>query len=462
MFKMENKKVVIMGFGVTGQAAIKYLTNKSAVVSVYDSRKESDFDSNLLNKFSDAEFNFETNDFNPEEFDLIVTSPGVSVEKSEILKSARDLGIPIHNDTTLFIEEWRKIGPIVGVTGSNGKSTVVSLLYESIKDQCSVVLGGNIGASPLDFLYSKPEPGTIAILELSSYQLELFKSEHYLDICLITNISSNHLDRYGGSIEKYSDAKMLGIDNSNTQFITTTDDDGVKKYILPKLKVKNFYDVSFEQLVDEAVEDGIYTNEKGELILKTGDKIDLVFDNVEKRNLIGLHNLYNIGFVLGIINLLNLSTSKSIQKIREFRGLEHRIEKVRELNGVTYVNDSKSTSPAATNVALESLGKNNNVVLIIGGTDKGIDFSSLENSFLNKVKEIVLLPGGIEDKILKIKDELDIKTTEIEKMSEAVEYANQVAVSGDVVLLSPASGSFHQYTSFEKRGEDFKEIVNKI
>jgi len=459
---MENKKVAVLGFGITGQAVVKFLISRDAEVSVFEKNPSHNFPEEILRRFSDVDFYFETNDFSPEDFDLIVTSPGVNTEKNPSLKKANDLKIPIYNDVTLFIETWRKIGPIVGVTGSNGKSTTVSLLYECVRKQTPAILAGNIGTSPLDFLEMSFDKGTVAILELSSYQLELFRENHYLDICLLTNLSSNHVDRYDGSMALYGKAKMMAVNSEKTKFITTTDDEGVKKYILPNLSVEKMFDVSFLTTPEKAENDGVYKNNKNELVLKDGEKIEVVFDKTEKRNLIGLHNLYNIAFVVQIINLLGLDIKKSVKEIRNFKGLEHRIEKVREIDGVPYINDSKATSPAATEVAIRTLQNGKNLILIAGGNDKGMDFSSLGVLFRDYVKELILLPGSADINIGRIADENDVPIKRVKDMEEAVLSAKKIAKKGEMVLLSPSATSLSQYKDFEQRGEHFREILLRL
>ena len=456
---MRFKKVAILGLGVTGMAVAKFLISKEKDVHVYDTKKKEDFDSGELKKLKSVHLNFETNDIDLTSFDCLVVSPGAPFDLPAI-QQAKELGIEIHNDITLFIESWREIGPIIGVTGSNGKTTVVSLLYECLKNKRPTVLGGNIGQSPLDLLEGKHDKGTIAVLEISSSQFELFNSKHYLDICVITNLTSNHLDRYNNSMSEYGRIKTKGINSLETKTIVTPDDMGTVKYILPMLDKHDLTLVSLEISLDQVMNKGVYTDGQ-DLIYIDGSRVERLFSNIEKRKLVGLHNLYDITFVLAVLRMLNVEYDEDT--IRSFGGLEHRIEKVREKDGVTYINDSKSTSPASIISALETVGNDRNVVLIAGGDDKDMLYSNLEDIFREKVKYLVILPGSIDVKLTNVAEKSgNVSIKKVKTMEEAVNIASEVADYGDIVLLSPGSSSKNMYKSFGYRGRHFKVLVNAI
>jgi UDP-N-acetylmuramoylalanine--D-glutamate ligase len=460
----QRQKVAVIGFGITGKSVAKFLMAKDTEVHVYESKKQSDFPENEIKKFSDVFFHFETNNFNPKEYDYLVTSPGASLEIPPI-KKAMALGVPVHNDLTLFIEAWRKIGKVVGVTGSNGKTTTVSLMYEALKKIVPTIMGGNIGNSPLDLLDIKYPKDIVVVLEISSYQLELFKPEHYLDVCVLTNLSSNHLDRYGGSMTAYGAAKLMGIDKSKTKTIVCVDDPGTQKYILNQLKCDQVFVVSFETATDQITLPGIYTDDDSNLIFKKDLKSEpkIIFDETDNRKLFGLHNLYNISFILLTIKLLNLEITKSVIKtIRNFTPLEHRLEKITEKNGVLFVNDSKSTSPDSIRVALESFGKNKNIILIAGGDDKDMSFDFLTDIFMEKLKSLVIIPGEIAEKLKKVAKKAGTPFFEMSELSEATTFAAGKAEVGDVVLLSPGSYSRNYFKDYKDRGNKFKQYVKNI
>lgn len=471
-----GERAVILGFGVTGQAVARYLISKNKKISVFDSNPRSNFADSLIDGFPEVEFFFESNDFDATNFDIVVVSPGAHLDTPNIEK-AFDNNIPVYNDITLFVKEWRGLGnKIVGVTGSNGKTTIVSMMYDVLKDIAPVVMGGNIGKSPLDLLASNEdgidyEKGTWAILELSSYQLELFKQEEeYLDVCIISNLSSNHLDRYHGKMIEYARAKTRGINPDKTKVIITADDEGTQKNIIQLLQDKNVKHVdlvSMQTPLDQVSNSGVYIDSENSLVFmedsfekSTPSKI---FENYDDRKLVGNHNLYNIALALDAIIRMDMDISeKIISKIRDFVPLEHRIELVKDISGVKYINDSKSTSPASTRSALETVSTGKNVILIIGGEDKDMSYKNLQDVFIDNVKEIILLQGSISKKIKDLAKESDITVTEVQDMSEAVKKTQEMADQGDVVLLSPASASFRDYKSFEERGEHFKELVNLI
>lgn len=436
------KKIAIFGFGITGQAAARYFLAQKKTIAIFDSRKESEIDPEIIKDFSGAEFNFEKNEIADwSDIDMLFVSPGVS-NKLNIFEQAKSAGIPIHNDLTLFIEEWKNRGPIVGVTGSNGKSTIVSLIHNSIQASSkNSILVGNIGKSPLDELSKGHPDGTVVVIEISSYQAEQFKEKHAVDIAVISNITENHLDRYDGDIQTYAKTKLQITSKEFTKIITTTDDFGIKKYVMPHLNVKNVTDVS----------------------LKGGENRMLNEINIDKLNLRGEHNLYNVAFCLEVLNKLEIELDdKILNFIYEYKGLEHRNEKVRTISGIDFVNDSKSTSPDALRVSLEAFGQNKNIVLIGGGADKQVSFDILNEHFNQFVKFMVIFDNKINEQMAALCNRNNVPHQIVKDMKEAVEIALEKSEEGDTVLLSPGAASFGQFKDFEHRGEVFKEEVSKL
>ena len=446
----EGQKIAILGFGITGQATAKFLTTRGADVSVFEGKSMDEFESDVVGRVESkgGELYFEQDfsqgiagtDFFPNIYDFVVVSPGIS-PYSPLFQDLMSHNIKVCNDLILFIQEWREIGPIVGVTGSNGKSTVVSVLFESLKKVKNCILGGNIGNSPLDMLDVEYEKDTVAVLEISSSQLELFGKDEYLDICVLLNLSSNHLDRYDGDMGLYAQTKLNGVDKKKTELIISGDDAGIQKFVFPilkKRKIKNPTIVSLEENSNAIFPDTF---------------------NFEKCNLVGVHNLYNVAFVISIMNTLRIPFEEYRKTLESFDSLDHRIKKVKEVNGVTYINDSKSTSPHAIEVALDTLGKKKNITLIAGGDDKDMNFSNLEDLFEMYVKNLILLPGDIDEKLKKISG--DINIYDVNDMDEAVKLAHSIdnLESSDIVLLSPGAGSHSTFHGFADRGEKFKNCV---
>jgi len=465
---MKYKKVLILGFGVTGQAVARFFAKKGIKHVVTDKKDESQFDPKLLQELTDSGFTkflFGTEHVGDiTDYDLIMATPGASY-KNPILAEAIEKGVEIKNDVTLFLEEWRGIGKSIGVTGSNGKSTIVSLIHNMIsKSGYDSILVGNIGESPLDYLIQNPKHGTVAVLELSSYQLETFKPEHATDVAMISNLSSNHLERYDGNFQEYADAKMRIANHVTSKFIINIDNDETNKYVTPKIGdfKDNLYAVSLKTDITEAVNLGAYSDSNGNIFVKANHKI--IFDPARGLKMKGQHNLYNIALSLLAFDLIGLDyTEKTEMAIREFPGLEHRIEFVSEINGVTFINDSKSTSPDATRAAIESFSSGKNVILIMGGLDKGMNFKTLAPYLEQCVKQMIILPGDAQEKIINACELANIKYELVPDMMTACEKSLELAENGEVVLLSPSTASFNLYPGgFEERGADFKRCVNNL
>lgn len=465
---MNYKKVLVLGFGVTGKAVVNFLTHQKINHTVIDSKSAENFDQALVEKYQSSgltEFIFGINDFdNISNYDLVMTSPGVSYLHNPILQKALADKIEIKNDVTLFLEEWRNVGKTIGVTGSNGKSTIVTLIHQIISASGSAsILVGNIGKSPLDYLVEGQKPGTIAVLELSSYQLESFKPEHAVDVAIISNLSSNHLDHYDGDFQKYAEAKIKIANPDKTKLIVNLDNEETNKYLGQILKdfKNNLYPVSLKTNVDEASSDGAYTNSNGNIFVQANHEIE--FDQSRGLKVFGQHNLYNIAMSLLAFDLIGLKYDDKIEKaIRDFSGLEHRIEFVREIGGIVFVNDSKSTTPDSTRAAIESFGQDKNILLIMGGLDKDMNFKVLAPYLEQYVKYLILLPGDAEQKLIDLSNLAETEYFKVFDMKEAVIKARELSAVGDIVLLSPSTASLNMFKSFEHRGAEFKKCVNEL
>ncbi len=465
---MDYQKVLVLGLGVTGQAIVNFLTHQKIKHVVVDSKAAEKFDQALIEKYKSSgltEFIFGVEDIdNTSDYDLVMTSPGVSYLHNPILQKAIAEKIEIKNDVTLFLEKWKNIGKTIGVTGSNGKSTIVTLLHQMVvASGSSSILVGNIGKSPLDYLVQEQKPGTIAVLELSSYQLESFKPEHAVDVAIISNLSSNHLDHYDGDFQKYADAKIKIANPDKTKLIVNFDNEETNKYLGQILKEfkNNLYPVSLKTDITEASSDGAYTNSNGNIFVQANHEIE--FDQSKGLRVFGQHNFYNIAMSILAFDLIGLNYGEKIEKaIRDFSGLEHRIEFVREIEDVVFVNDSKSTTPDSTRAAIESFGQNKNIILIMGGEDKDMNFKVLAPYFEQYAKYLILLPGNTEKKIIDLCDLAEIEYFKVSDMKEAVVKARELSSTGDIILLSPSSSSLNAYKNFEHRGSEFKKFVNEL
>jgi len=459
---LSGKKVAVLGYGVVGRASLKYAKQKDAFVTLYDNKVYEDFKEEDIKYLEDSKINLKLGSINfsgLENFDVIISSPGIDPKK-EGIKKAVSSGVSLYTDISLFLEIWNGNGPVIGVTGSNGKSTTVSLIDEALRSEDRETrLGGNIGVSPLSWLIDNQEImyGTYIILELSSYTLEYFKDNHYVDILVFTSFSENHLSRHNSDMEEYAAMKCNAIKKGETKIIFSIDDKLIDKYISPLIKEHDLITVTLEQnILDKNhlfMKDNslIFRNKKGET--------EVIFSNTDNRKMRGIHNLYNIAYTMVVLELLGVSIQDAEKTIREYPGLAHRLQFVRELDGITYYNDSKSTSPDSTLKALDTVGDQKNVVLIAGGVDKGVSYESWNDALHLFVKQIVILPGPAEEKLESLADIIDIETITVSDMNEAVKKSKEIAKKGDVVLLSPGAASLNLWSSFEERGDEFSNIV---
>jgi len=455
---LKDKHIAIVGLGVTGIASVRYALARGAKVTICDKDNSQEIRKKIKEITNRNEVDVVLGEgylTGLREYDLVVLSPGIDPNIPEIT-AVKESGIPIHNDVTLFLEEWSGRGPTIGVTGSNGKSTTVSIIYELLKaNNIPTKLGGNIGVSPLDWLTNKEiDDGTVVILEVSSFLLEQFSKEHYFDTFLFLNISDNHLNRYEGSIEKYMQVKLRGVTHNHTKLIVSGEDKLFYERASKMSGAENILPVHTKTIPEG---NGVFIK-NDEVVYE--DRV--LLSDINRNKLIGSHNKENIVFALASILDLNTKIENNNHAVVSFAGLPHRIEYVTKVSGVVYINDSKSTSPDATINALSAIDIEKNIVLIAGGEDKGADFSVLAEYFKKYLKALVLLPGEGSSKIERISNEVVSDIIHVENMKEAVLQTQKYAKSGDVVLLSPATASKNIFSGFEDRGEQFRKNVELL
>lgn len=377
--------------------------------------------------------------------DVIVKSPGID-SNIPILKKARKKNIKIISELAFSLENSR-YKKIVAVTGTNGKTTTTDLISKIIKSAYKdSIVSGNMGL-PLADKALKTTKKTLIIMELSSYQLEdtpSFKP----DISILLNISPDHLEHHK-TINAYVKAKEnILVNQKFRDFAVINYDDKICR----KLSAKTNAEIIF--FGKSYIKNGVFYD-NGNIVINIKDK-NIVLK--PKINIIGMHNIENIlaataaSYVLGVSPLI-------IEKIiSKYKGVEHRIEFVRALNGVDYYNDSKSTNVNSTKVALESFSKN--VLLIMGGRDKGTPYTSIRDLVKQRVKSVFLI-GEASNKIRK---DLNDYTSFVhcDNIESAVKQIFKTAVKGDTVLLSPACASFDQFKNFEERGKIFKKVVQSL
>jgi UDP-N-acetylmuramoylalanine--D-glutamate ligase len=428
----KNKKIAVVGKGVEGESSAKYLKAKGVEVTVLDQKQGKDYLEGL------------------DQYDLVVRSPGVKISTLEKFLSREKITSQIKMFFDLCPSE------IIGVTGTKGKGTTASLIYEMLKKQgIDAYLGGNIGLPPFEFL-DKLNPRSKAVLELSSFQLmDLKKSPH---IAIMLMVTSEHLN-YHNSLEEYVDAKrnILRGQNEkdfailNRDYPTTNESD-----IHTHGKV---FHVSREQ---EVVDEGCFVRD-GKVWLRVEDQEIEIIDTQEIL-LPGKHNFENVCAATMAAYLTGVSKENIASVLKIFKGLEHRLELVATINRVKYYDDSFSTTPETAIAAIEAFKEPE--ILILGGSSKNSDFSELGRviSKAENIKAII----GIGKEWSRIKNEIQNTKYKIlfiegaKDMATIVQAASKLAVPGDVVLLTPACASFDMFKNYKDRGEQFKKEVSRL
>lgn len=421
--------ILIYGKGKTGTDLKNYLDKKGIENIILDE-------------------NDDLSAINPERIDLIVVSPGVPFFK-EIYKFAKKTRIPIISDIEFSYEHFQ--GDVVAITGTDGKTTTTSLTYEIFKNTTNknVFVGGNYG---IPFINALEENYDLAVLELSSFQL--YSTKNFKpNVAVILNISKDHLD-WHKKMRHYILSKFKIFKNqTENDFLILNYDDNLLKNIKAKSKIYYF---SLQKLPDD--KKGIYLKNKEKdgyvLVLKDSFKLEFKI----KPKLIGLHNLQNIMASILSAYMYKLNFDKVIKVIEEFQPLPHRIEFVSQIGGIYFYNDSKATTVQAVEKAIDSF--DNKIILILGGINKGGDFSTLKEKLKDKVKKAIVIGRDKEEIKNMIKKFTQVETAQ--DLEEAVMKAYENAEKGDTVLLSPGCASFDMFKSYADRGEQFKNIVKSL
>ena len=382
------------------------------------------------------------------DFDMVVVSPGVP-NNSKIMKEIKNNSIRCIGEMEFAFELARDV-KIIAITGTNGKSTTTALTGNIFRySHYNTVTGGNLGTPYSALLLNNPHPD-VAILETSSSQLETIESFHP-KVSVFLNFSEDHLDRYKNMDEYLKYKKRIFENQTSQDFALLNFDDPVVKNI-KNIKSKVFY-FSRKNLVER----GTFLK-KGKIIFRDGE--DEIIAGVESIHLIGAHNIDNVLASVTAAKLFNIDNETIKKGIETFEGLPHRLEKVRNLNGVLYINDSKATTPDSTIKALNAF--ENKIVLIAGGSSKNNDFTEMARLFSSKLRKLILI-GDTANEIAEAAMEQGFQDIAYAKnLSEAVRMAKEVAHFGDVVLLSPACASFDMFENFEDRGDQFKKIVKNL
>lgn len=452
---IRNRKIAIIGLGVSNIPLLSYLHDLGAKITVFDNRTIDNIDKNIMDIITNnnIEFSFGKNNLSKlNGFDIIFRSPTCREDWPELVKEAKR-GAIITSEIEMLMELCP--GTIIGVTGSDGKTTTTSLIYEIVKKQgFNCYLGGNIGI-PLFTKIQEMKPKDIVILELSSFQLMNIHTSP--NIAVITNISPNHLD-FHKSYEEYIEAKKNIFKYQNEDGILVLNyDNEITRECAKEAKGKVIF-FSRENKLDN----GVILDD--DIIKVCDNKLRKHILNTKDLLLRGKHNYENVCTAIAA-TLEIASTEKQIEAVTQFKGVKHRLEFVKEINGVKWYNDSIGTSPTRTIAGLKSF--NEKIVLIAGGYDKHLDYTPIAKPILDNVSVLILM-GQTSKKIKEsVENEMKVEQKRIEiyecdTLQETVNTAKKVAKKGEVVLFSPASASFDMYKNFEERGDKFKSIVNSL
>ena len=446
MFK--DNKIFILGLARSGSEAAKYLIKRGNVVILNDAKEEDKHDANVVSELRELGVNLvfgsHPDDLLDKSFDYLIKNPGVPIDHKYVLK-ARELGIPVINEAEMTYRLLPDGVKIVGITGTNGKTTTTTLIYNILKKALGdkVYLSGNIGI-PNTSLLNKVKDGDIIVQEVSVQQLENM-STYKPNIGVMTNLSLAHID-FMKSYKYYKDVKTR-------LFINQTKDD---------IAIINYNDEEVLEQVKNIKSTKVYFGVGKDINCYLDN--DIIYynnDEIIKRSDIfvaGLHNVYNVMAAICVAKQFNISNNIIREVVSSFRGVTHRLEYVDNINGRVFYNDTEATNIKCTQIALDSFNKP--TLVILGGLDRGQDFNELKDH-LNNVKMILAI-GQSRDRVVQFAESMNIPVISYEYLKDGFKELYNNSSEGDVILLSPASASWDQYKECEIRGSEFKRLVEEL
>lgn len=450
---IKNKKTAVVGMGISNRPLIHFLIKLGANVTAFDKKTEKELGNEVIGEFAHEGISFELGENYLsflKGFDVIFKTPSMRIDSEALVKAKAD-GAYITSE----MEEFIKYCPakIFGVTGSDGKTTTTTLIYNMLKEEgYKTWVGGNIG-TPLFSKIEQISPKDKVVLELSSFQLMTIDVSP--EVSVVTNLSPNHLDIHKDMNEYINAKKNIFIHQNKENTLIINRDNEITNNMENEAKGKV---LKFSR--QNKITEGAFYNKEDKTLYLMGEKV-CTKDEIKLK---GMDNVEN--FLAAFCAVKNNVSKENMRKVaEEFSGVEHRREFVRELKGVKYYNDSIASSPTRTLSGLNAYGKP--VILIAGGYDKHIPFEPLAEKGYDKIKVLILM-GNTKykikeafDKVLKEK-KVKLPMVMVDTMEEAVKEAKKAAVSGDIVTLSPACASFDNFPNFEVRGNKFKDIVKKL
>lgn len=435
MANYQGKKVVVVGLGITGLSCVDFFIRQGVTPKVIDTRQKP----GGLDKLP-ADVEYHTGSFHQawlNDADLIISSPGIALSTPELVEAANH-GVEIVGDIELFCREAK--APIVAITGSNGKSTVTTLVGEMASaDGIRVGVGGNIGVPALTLL---TEPHDLYVLELSSFQLETTYSLQAA-AATVLNISEDHMNRYPLGLEQYREAKLCIYDNAKT--CVYNEDDALT---LPLVGKDN-------RCVSFGVGQGDYQLDNTNRILKVkGEKVL----STAEMYLSGQHNYTNALAALALADAVGISRKAATEVLKTYHGLAHRFQLVYSHQNVRWINDSKATNVGSTEAALRGLEVEGTLHLLLGGDGKSADFTSLL-PYISGTNIRLYCFGQDGQALANLRPDVSLLTV---TMEEAMRALAPTVKSGDMVLLSPACASLDQFKCFEQRGDEFARLAREL
>lgn len=454
----KDKKVVIMGLGInkegSGVSSALFFANIGAKVLVTDLKPRSYFTSQIQKLSVKKNIRFVFGKHNESDFkdaDIIIKNPDVP-KSSPYLALARHHNVPIHNDWSIFLSLNDSM--LIGITGTRGKSTTTTLIYEMLKKTFSVKLCGNIGVSPLAII-KKIKTNDILVAELSSWNLQQFNTvKESPHIAVITNLLPDHLNKYKNKEEYYKDKENIFKYQTKHDILVVNRDNKeiVKRVTKAKSRVLWFSQKSFNG-------DGAYIK-KGKIIFSF-DGITQEVCSISDITLLGNHNVENVLSAVCVAALAGIPFKEIQKTIINFQGVPNRLEFVRKIKGITYYNDTTATSPDAVIAALEAF-KTKKIILLAGGTDKKLDYALLAKEIQKHKPRLIFFAGSATDKIKKELKKYPFILGEVHSMQEAMHLAKENTKKGDIVLLSPGAASFGIFKNEFDRGAQFVRSVKNI
>ena len=449
--KMEEKKYLIIGSGISGIGSARLLLNQDAKITIYDGNEKIKI-SDIKEKVGSEDIDVILGELKDEvikDTDILVISPGIPIDSPVVLK-AREYGVTVWGEIELAYRLGK--GRVIGITGTNGKTTTTALTGEIMKNYFdSTFVVGNIGI-PYTSVVNETKEDSVIVAEISSFQLESIEEFHPV-ITAVLNITPDHLNRHY-TMENYTAVKMdIASNQTRDEICVLNYEDELLRAEAKKLNNRVIFFSSRQSL-----EEGVCLN--GEDIVYRENGKEIVVCGSHAMKLVGIHNIENVMAAIAIAINMNVPVEIIRDTIKNFNAVEHRIEYVTEKKGVIYYNDSKGTNTDASIKAIEAMTKP--TILIAGGYDKGSEYDEWIKAFNGKIKKLILL-GVTKDKIAQTAEKLGYKDyIFVNDLKEAVEKSAECAKEGDVVLLSPACASWDMFKSYEERGNLFKEYVNNL